>query len=214
VREPSPFANCEVLTPIGVRDNAISPQRMNPQFVDPRTIEGTATNTGLQAAGPPGAAAVALVNASNADQPLRRFGNATQGNDSLSVRSNKGRSLAPDGGLYGLGGNDRLEGDSTDDRLFGGPGNDGLYGRGGADLLVGSGGSDTLEGGRGGDLLDAGPGNDKLNGGFGADLLSAGSGDDLVVSLGGGKDEIDCGPGNDRLVKDSRDTFKRCERIG
>jgi hypothetical protein len=28
-----------------------------------------------------------------------------------------GRSLAPDGGLYGLGDDDCLEGDSTDDRL-------------------------------------------------------------------------------------------------
>jgi Ca2+-binding RTX toxin-like protein len=213
VRTPWTFTGCEVLIPLTVRDNAIRPERVNPQFVDARTIEGTATNAGLRAAGDPGAGAVAFVNNNNAEQPLRRFGKATQGNDSLSVHSNDGRSLAHDGGLHGLHGDDRLEGDSGDDRLFGGPGNDGLYGRRGADLLVGGSGRDTLEGGRGGDLLDGGPGNDKLNGGFGADVLSAGSGADLVVSLGGGKDEIDCGPGNDRLIKDSRDTYKRCESV-
>ena len=214
MRKPTTFAGCEVLIPVTVRDNAITPERKNPQFVDPRRVEGTATNAGLQAAGAPGAGAVAFVDDNNADQPLRRFGKATQDNDSLGVHSNRGRSLARNGGLYGLGGDDRLEGDSGPDRLFGGRGNDGLYGRGGADQLVGGRGRDTLEGGRGGDLLDAGRGNDKLNGGFGADLLRAGSGNDLVVSVGGSSDRIDCGPGYDRLIKDSRDAYKRCERLG
>jgi Ca2+-binding RTX toxin-like protein len=195
-----------------VRDNALTPERLNPQFVDPRTEEGLATNAGLLAAGQPGAGAVALVTNNNTDQPLRRYGKATQGNDSLSVRS--AGALDPDGGLYGLGGNDRLEGDSSGDNLYGGPGDDGLYGRGGADVLVGSGGNDTLEGGRGQDLLDGGPGNDRLNGGFGEDSLSGGSGNDRLVGVGGGRDTIDCGSGTDTVIADKSDVVKNCEKRG
>jgi Ca2+-binding RTX toxin-like protein len=212
VREPWSFPGCETLIPITVRDLGLSPERPNPQYIDPANEEGIDTNAGLQGAGPPGAGAVALVKNYNADQPAPKYGQATQGNDSLSVRG--GKALANDGGLYGLGGNDRLEGDSGPDRLYGGPGNDGLFGRGGSDVLVGSGGKDTLEGGRGEDILEGGPGNDRLNGGFGNDSLSGGPGNDRIVAVGGGKDTIDCGSGNDHLVKDSKDRFKNCERIG
>ena len=211
-REPWVFANCEVLIPVGVRDLGLGPHRLNPQFLDPRKEEGTASNSGLRQAGPPGAGAIALVDNTNSDQPAPRFGLATSGNDSLSVRNP--RSLDPDGGLYGLSGNDRLEGDSGADQLFGNTGDDGLFGRGGSDVLDGGAGNDTLEGGRGEDLLDAGPGNDRLNGGFGDDLLSAGSGNDVVTSVGGGRDTIDCGPGRDRVIKDRSDNVENCERIG
>jgi len=212
VRQPWTFKDCEVLVPVSVRDNALTTERLNPQFVDPRKEEGLATNAGLQAAGAPGAGALALVNNNNTDQPLRRFGKATEGNDSLSVRSTGG--LDPDGGLYGLGGNDRLEGDSSDDRLYGGPGDDGLYGRTGDDVLVGSGGNDTLEGGRGEDLLEGGPGNDRLNGGFGSDSISGGPGNDRVVAVGGGRDTIDCGSGTDTFIGDKSDVTKNCEKRG
>jgi Ca2+-binding RTX toxin-like protein len=170
---------------------------------------GHFTNAGLLGAGPAGAAKIEAVNASNADQPLRRFGLATSGNDSLSVRSNGGRSLAPDGGLYGLAGSDRLEGDALGNRLFGSTGNDGLYGRGGGDLLDGGAGNDTLEGGRGDDVLDGGAGNDKLNSGFGIDLLAGAGGNDRITSVDGAHDTIDCGPDNDRLVKDSHDEYRK-----
>ncbi|HWI07033.1 MAG TPA: calcium-binding protein, partial [Solirubrobacteraceae bacterium] len=211
VRKPWVFSGCESVIPVTVRLRGTHQEYLNPQFVDYRTIEGTAANEGLRMAGPPGAEAIAAVNAFNARQPARRHGKATNDNDSLSVRS-KG-ALAPDGALYGLGGNDRLEGDSSDDRLFGGSGNDGLYGRGGSDLLVGGTGGDTLEGGRGEDLLEGGPGNDKLNGGFGNDLIKGGSGNDRIVALGGGRDTIDCGPGTDRVVADRRDILRSCEII-
>jgi Ca2+-binding RTX toxin-like protein len=215
VRTPWTFKDCEVLIPVTVRDNAVSPERLNPQFKDYRPLEGAATNAGLDAAGPPGAAAVALVKGTNEDQPIRKYGAATQGNDSLSVRSGHGRALAPDGGLYGLGGNDRLEGDSGNDRLYGGPGNDGLYGRGGSDVLIGSGGKDTLEGGRGQDILEGGPGNDRLNGGFDDDSISGGSGNDKITAVGGGKDTIDCGAGDDTVIADKSDVVSaNCEHRG
>ena len=179
VREPWTFANCEVLIPVSLRDLGLSPERLNPQWVDSHPLEGTATNAGLEQAGAPGAAAIALVNTFNSSQPAPRYGQATSGNDSLSVRNP--RSLAPDGSLYGLSGNDRLEGANGADRLFGGSGNDGLYGRGGSDELVGGEGADTLEGARGEDLLDGGNGGDRLNGGFGNDLLDGGGGNDVIT---------------------------------
>lgn len=212
VREPWAFRNCETLIPISVQESALAQHRVNSQWIDPRDEEGTATNAGLEQAGAPGAAAIALVNKFNASQPAPRYGQATAGNDSLSVRN--ARALASDGGLYGLSGNDRLEGADGADRLYGGSGNDGLYGRGGSDLLDGGGGSDTLEGGRGEDLLDGGPGADKLNGGFGDDLLEGGSGNDVITAVGGGRDTIDCGPGNDRVMADRTDIVENCERRG
>jgi len=210
VREPYAFKDCEVLIPVGVKDNPLAPHRLNPQFIDPRQEAGVATNAGLLSAGAPGAGAIAFVDNNNADQPLPRQGRPTQGNDSLSVR--KKGALDPDGSLYGLGGDDRLEGDRTDDRLYGGPGNDGIYGRGGNDLLVGSGGRDTIEGGRGQDLLDGGPGNDRLNGGFGDDAISGGPGNDRIVSVGGGRDTINCGSGTDTVIGDRSDVLTNCER--
>jgi Ca2+-binding RTX toxin-like protein len=212
VREPLRFANCEILIAKTVRDLGLAPERPNPQFVDETGEHGIATNAGLQGAGLPGAGAVARVNNYNADQPQPRFGQATNGNDSLSVRG--GKALANDGALYGRGGNDRLEGGDDGDQLYGGSGNDGVYGRGGDDILVGGSGTDTIEGGRGADLLDGGPGDDRLNGGFGEDSLSGGSGNDKIVSLSGGRDTINCGPGNDRVIKDRSDIAINCERVG
>jgi Ca2+-binding RTX toxin-like protein len=212
VREPWTFANCEILIPKTVRDLAISPERPNPQYVDEAGEHGIETNAGLQGAGLPGAGAVARVNNYNADQPQPRFGQSTNGNDSLSVRG--GKALANDGALYGLGGNDRLEGGDDGDQLYGGAGNDGIYGRGGSDFLFGGSGNDTIEGNRGEDLLDGGPGNDHLNGGFGDDSLSGGSGNDTIVALSGGRDTINCGPGNDRVIKDRNDSAINCERTG
>ncbi|MEA2223796.1 MAG: hypothetical protein QOH83_2172, partial [Solirubrobacteraceae bacterium] len=211
VREPQVFKDCETLIPVTVRASPLSNEYLNPQFIDPLTQEGKATNAGLLKAGPPGAQAVADVKMFNSSQPRRRYGRATNDNDSLTVTTK--HVLDPDGGLYGKAGNDRLEGAAGDDRLYGGSGNDGLYGRGGDDVLFGGTGGDTLEGARGEDLLDGGPGNDKLNGGFGDDSISGGSGNDAIVALGGGRDTIDCGPGNDRVIADKTDTLKNCEQI-
>nr|MBA3748414.1 hypothetical protein [Solirubrobacterales bacterium] len=210
VREPWTFANCEILIPKTVRDLGLAPERPNPQFIAETGEEGIAKNGGLLSAGLPGAGAIARVNNLNADQPAPRFGQSTNGNDSLSVRN--GRALANDGALYGLRGNDRLEGGDDADQLYGGAGNDGVYGRGGSDLLFGDSGNDTIEGGRGEDLLDGGPGNDRLNGGFGDDSLSGGSGNDTIVALSGGRDTINCGPGDDRVIKDRSDIAINCER--
>jgi Ca2+-binding RTX toxin-like protein len=95
--------------------------------LSPKTSRA-ARNAGLEMAGPPGADAITSVDNNNAEQPLRRHGAATAASDSLSVRSNGGRSLAPANGLYGLAATIRLAAAGTDDRLFGAFGNDGLYG--------------------------------------------------------------------------------------
>ena len=193
--------------PHGLKGNVV-----NPQYIEPRPLEGTARNAGRATGGAAGEATLARIAAALAAQPVRAFGDATAGDDSLSVRGDRGRTVANLGGLYGLAGDDRLEGHTTDDRLFGGPGDDELYGRSGSDLLVGDAGRDVLEGGAGADLLDAGPGDDRLNGGLGNDLLAAGRGNDRVTAVGGGRDRIDCGPGRDTVTADRRDVVRNCER--
>lgn len=76
-------------------------------------------------------------------------------NDTLSANPNGA-------GLYGLAGNDSLEGGARGDTLDGGAGNDVLKG-----LL----GDDWLRGGEGDDQLDGGAGRDSLQGGAGRDIF-------------------------------------------
>ncbi|MDR2253384.1 MAG: hypothetical protein LBD97_05930, partial [Bifidobacteriaceae bacterium] len=81
----------------------------------------------------------------------------TEGDDSRMVTAELHR-------VYGLGGNDVLQGaDSSADWLFGGSGDDTLYGFAGDDVL------------------DGGPGDDKLDGGAGVDVYRPGGGDDLLL---------------------------------
>lgn len=66
--------------------------------------------------------------------------------------------------VFGLGGNDRLNGGSSDDVLCGGDGDDTLYGGGGINTLVGGRGADELNGGPkrddmiGGEVINGAPG--------------------------------------------------------
>jgi Ca2+-binding RTX toxin-like protein len=71
--------------------------------------------------------------------------------------------------LYGLDGNDTLDGDYTDGG--GAVGNDTLYGGNGDDWIEGSVGSDLLDGGAGEDTLVASYGADELTGGTGSDTF-------------------------------------------
>ena len=81
--------------------------------------------------------------------------------------------------LYGMGGNDTLNGYEGTDWLYGGSGDDRLNGYDDNDYLLGEDGNDKLFGGFGEDHLDGGAGNDTLYGGPGTDYLTGGSGADL-----------------------------------
>jgi Ca2+-binding RTX toxin-like protein len=95
--------------------------------------------------------------------------------------------LLGDDSARGVGGNDRLAGNSGDDLLLGGPGKD---------RLAGNDGNDRLSGGRGRNRVSGGPGNDSLNG------------------ANGSVDVLNCGPGRDRVRADRLDILHRCERVG
>ena len=92
--------------------------------------------------------------------------------------------------LFGLEGDDSLQGSSADDWIFGDEGNDELTGADGNDKLLGGEGKDVLQGGFGGDFLFGGSGNDELY---------AGPGDDTLVG-GKGADYFDCGDGYDTII--------------
>lgn len=82
--------------------------------------------------------------------------------------------------IFGLNGNDTLNGLAGDDRLYGGAGNDTLNGGDGNDYLEGNSGDDTLNGGAGNDVLDGGSGNNGLRGGAGNDTYVVNSNGDTV----------------------------------
>ncbi len=92
--------------------------------------------------------------------------------------------------LFGLEGDDSLQGSTADDWIFGGEGNDEITGADGNDKLFGGDGRDVLQGGFGSDFLYGGPGNDELYGGPGDDILVGGK----------GADYFDCGDGYDTVI--------------
>jgi Ca2+-binding RTX toxin-like protein len=110
--------------------------------------------------------------------------------------------------LYGLDGNDYLNGDYDDDRLYGGAGNDTLIGKRHNDQLYGGDGNDDLSGGEDKDELYGDAGDDDLSGGGGADRLEGGAGNDVLngnsfkdILLGGdGDDQLRGGDGADTLT--------------
>ncbi len=185
-------------------------QSRNPRWVDPGPIVAAARERALVRAGPEVRATLQAVYARDAGQPFQRYGDASEGPELLLANA-RNRQLARLGGVFGLGGDDRLEGLTGADLLDGGAGADGIYGRSGDDRLVGGDGDDVLEGARGEDRIRGGPGEDALNGGPDADLLDAGPGDDLVVSVDGTRDVVDCGPGHDTAVADRFDVLANCE---
>lgn len=79
--------------------------------------------------------------------------------------------------VFGLGGNDLIDGAAADRSLFlqGGWGNDTLTGGARRDVLDGRQGNDALAGGNHNDLLAGGDGEDDLTGGAGRDVLIGGA---------------------------------------
>jgi hypothetical protein len=134
-------------------------------------------------------------------------------------------------GIFSKGGADRVSaagGSEFDGRLTGGllaslgPGDDRLRGGGGFSFAFGGRGHDQLrlgrgngglKGGAGRDLLIGGRYGDQLDGGLGRDVIQAGAGDDAVRTNDGWRDRIRCGRGRDKLLADSRDRQRGCERI-
>jgi Ca2+-binding RTX toxin-like protein len=97
----------------------------------------------------------------------RIFGRGSAGNDVLGVDVTQT--------IAGLGGNDRLTGNTRANVLSGGSGNDTVSASDGADRLFGGNGADMLFGGAGADRLSGGLGNDTLSGSTGADRFVFGS---------------------------------------
>lgn len=92
--------------------------------------------------------------------------------------------------LFGLEGDDSLQGSTADDWIFGDEGNDEITGADGNDKLFGGDGKDVLQGGFGSDFLYGGPRNDELY---------SGAGDDVLIG-GKGSDYFDCGDGYDTII--------------
>ena len=85
-------------------------------------------------------------------------------------------------------------------------------GTAGPDVVVGSRGSDRLAAGSGPDRICGRGGRDRLDGGSGPDRITGGPGRDIIRSRDNSSDSVDCGPGRDRVVADSIDRLRRCER--
>lgn len=89
--------------------------------------------------------------------------------------------LAGDDQLQGSEGNDVLDGVDGADIVSGGIGNDRITGGPGNDVLNGDIDEDQLFGGDGDDTLNGGDGSDQLDGGAGVDTLRGGSESDLYL---------------------------------
>lgn len=112
----------------------------------------------------------------------------TSGNDTIDKSSETERHI-----IYGLDGDDTLDGGSGGDDLLGGGGEDELNGNDGTDVLIGGADNDTLSGGDGTDTLNGQAGADDLNGGNGADtfIFETNTGDDTIEDFQTGSDLID-----------------------
>ena len=73
--------------------------------------------------------------------------------------------------LYGIAGNDTIDGQAGDDYIEGNTGADTIQGGSGADEIHGGTDNDTLDGGADKDTLYGEAGNDRLGGGEGDDIL-------------------------------------------
>ncbi|MEO1335592.1 MAG: calcium-binding protein, partial [Myxococcota bacterium] len=125
---------------------------------------------------------------------------------------------APVPAIYGLGGDDTLNGGSGTDRLFGGKGQDTIHGGGGTDhlwggagddVLLGGDGKDRLIGGRGVDQLDVSDGLDSIHSDDGMFLRSLEAVNDNVV--GAERYQSQRGAQNDPVANDTRSASQLSE---
>jgi len=79
--------------------------------------------------------------------------------------------------MFGVGGNDTLNGSAFADYLDGGNNVDIITGNGGNDTLIGGGGNDTITGNDGNDSITLGGGSDSGDGGAGNDTITGANGD-------------------------------------
>ena len=100
--------------------------------------------------------------------------------------------------IYGLDGNDLIQGDIGSDTIFGGNGNDVISGGEGTDTIFGNDGNDILYGDSGTNAIFGGGGN-FLYGNSGDDKLYGGSDNDVLTG-GPGHDYFDCNEGVDTVV--------------
>jgi Ca2+-binding RTX toxin-like protein len=114
--------------------------------------------------------------------------------------------------LDGGDGNDTIDGGDGDDVIRGGFGDDRIMGGRGNDTIRGNAGKDQIDGGDGADDIDGGIGEDHIIGGKGKDILKGDAGDDTIDARDNEVDTINCGLGRDTLLRDSNDSFTRCER--
>ncbi len=165
-------------------------------------------NVNLESGAPPSGGGNITNNHALGDTLVRVNGIATienligsrTGNDTLRGDSRINR-------LWGLGGNDNIDGRGGDDFLYGGDGNDTLHGNDGNDILTGDDGDDTLWGDNGNDQITGGLGTDELIGSAGDDVLDGGDDDDTLtgeagsdVLIGGaGWDQLSGGDDDDQL---------------
>ncbi|MFD1508147.1 calcium-binding protein, partial [Lacimonas salitolerans] len=116
------------------------------------------------------------------------------GNDTLTANDD---GMA----LFGLGGDDSLQGSAAADFLDGGAGNDTLIGGAGNDTLVAGDGSDLMQGGAGDDTFFSGPGDNTIQGGDGTDrvildgvrasgVTVRGPADNLVITYEGSRTDV------------------------
>ncbi len=100
--------------------------------------------------------------------------------------------------IWGVGGDDSIDGRGRADELRGGDGRDVIVGGTGDDLLLGEDDSDLLNGGDGNDEMYGGLGSDILLGGGGTDLMAGDVGHDPELTVGD-PDHMNGGPGNDLM---------------
>ena len=101
--------------------------------------------------------------------------------------------------IWGLGGDDTINGNTGNDRLYGGDGDDEINGGAGNDYILGNAGVDTIDGGAGKDEIHGGFGRDLLAGGDDNDVINGNAGNDIIWG-GQGKDTLNGGSGDDIFV--------------
>ncbi len=84
--------------------------------------------------------------------------------------------------IYGLGGNDYIQGGKANDYIDAGPGRNVVYGMSGNDFITAGEGENYISGGEGNDVIQTTGGRNILVGGHGDDTIMANAGSNVIVS--------------------------------